>query len=549
MWMEWLVEIGLGILRVTWQPLLYAAIIFAFWTGYKRIEKERKQFGHRIFEITAEWKKTWLTGLLFGLLLSIGILLTGGLISYEWMLFVSAVTLLFLLFNQTRLLSPIYTIGISALTIWLLNFFDITIINQAISDAIYTVDFVFVSYIMLVLFLAEIILVTTTKRSRTFPGLEKSDRGKFVGFHSAKRLMLIPFFVPIQGTALQLDQWLPWWPMFEMGSTTFSLMLFPAIIGFQQRFHSTLSDHGAKQLAKKLTLLFVVLLALAVGLYFYPEWVYVFLAVAIVGRLLIQWATYMSESGKRSIYSPQPDGIQIVGITPHSPADEMGLVIGEKIVRVHDHPVSNEHEFYEIMSVNQTYCKLSVKNLDGEVRFVQRPIYQNERHELGLVFVKEKPKFSLQPSQTEEFDLDEVVTATEKNQQKYHQSDSPESYTTNRNMEEEQFSIEWNEQDKLESSDLEKQPKIEQSHDSFLDFLESDSSEQDQLEPPKQASPEKLDAPNQRANRTGPRHTEQEKIEEPKNSEHNINEKALYEDELMSLIEELRSNEDDQKKD
>lgn len=44
-------------------------------------------------------------------------------------------------------------------------------------------------------------------------------------------------------------------------------------------------------------------------------------------------------------------------------------------------------------------------------------------------------------------------------------------------------------------------------------------------------------------------HTEQEKIEEPKNSEHNINEKALYEDELMSLIEELRSNEDDQKKD
>lgn len=57
MWMEWLVEIGLGILRVTWQPLLYAAIIFAFWTGYKRIEKERKQFGHRIFEITAEWKK------------------------------------------------------------------------------------------------------------------------------------------------------------------------------------------------------------------------------------------------------------------------------------------------------------------------------------------------------------------------------------------------------------------------------------------------------------------------------------------------------------
>ncbi|MFC0013599.1 MULTISPECIES: hypothetical protein [Allobacillus] len=537
MWMDWLVEIGLGILRVTWQPLLYAAIIFAFWTGYKRIEKERKQFGHRIFEMTAEWKGTWLTGLLFGLLLSGGILLAGGLISYEWMLFVSAITVLFLLFNQTRLLSPIYTVGISAITIWLLNFFDVTIINQTISDAIYAVDLVFVSYIMLALFLAEIILVATTKRSRTFPGLEKSDRGKFVGFHSAKRLMFVPFFVPIQGTALQLEQWLPWWPMFEMGSTTFSLMLFPAIIGFQQRFHSTLSDHGAKQLAKKLTLLFILLVALAVGLYIYPEWVYVFLGVAVVGRLVIQWATFVSESGKRSIYSPQPDGIKIVGIIPHSPADEMGLVVGEKIVRVHDQPVSNEHEFYEIMRVNQTYCKLSVKNLDGEIRFVQRPIYQNERHELGLVFVKEKPKFSLQPNLTEEIDLDEVVSATEKNQQKYHQADSPE-----------RFSTEWNNQDKLERSEAENQPKIEQSNDSFLDFLESDSDEQNQLESPEESPQEKLDVPNKRADRlTGPRHTEQEKIEEPKNHENKINEKALYEDELMSLIEELRGNEDDKK--
>ncbi|MFC0091373.1 hypothetical protein ACFFJI_10750 [Allobacillus sp. GCM10007491] len=544
--MDWLVEIGLGILRVTWQPLLYAAIIFTFWTGYKRIEKERKQFGHRIFEMTAEWKGTWLTGLLFGLLLSVGILLTGGLIRYEWMLFVSAITLLFLLFNQTRLLSPIYTIGISALTIWLLNFFDVTIINQTISDAIYAVDLVFVSYIMLVLFLAEIILVATTKRSRTFPGLEKSDRGKFVGFHSAKRLVFVPFFVPIQGTALQLEQWLPWWPVFEMGSTTFSLMLFPAIIGFQQRFHSTLSDHGAKQLAKKLTLLFVVLVALAVGLYMYPEWVYVFLGVAVVGRIVIQWATFVSESGKRSIYSPQPDGIKIVGIIPHSPADEMGLVVGEKIVRVHDQPVSNEHEFYEIMRVNQTYCKLSVKNLDEEIRFVQRPIYQNERHELGLVFVKEKPKFSLQPSLTEEIDLDEVVTATEKNQQKYHQDGSLENFSTN--SEEKQFLSGWNDQDKLESSDAEKQPKIEQSNDSSLYFLESDSSEQDELESPAQVSQEKLDAPDKRADRlTGPKHTEQEKIEEPKNRENKINEKALYEDELMSLIEELRGNEDDKK--
>ena len=552
--MDWLIEIGLGIWRVTWQPLLYAAIFFTIWTGYRRIKRERKQFGRRVFEMTAEWKGTWLWAVLFGLLISIGIILVGGMITYEFMLVVSAVVVFFLLIHQVRLLSPVYTLGISGLIIWGLAQFDVLLVNQRISEAVYGVDLVLISYLLITLFLAEIILIGTTKRTRTFPGLEKSDRGKHVGFHSAKRLMLIPFFVPIQGTALQVDQWLPWWPVFEFGSTTFSLMLVPFLLGFQQRFHSTLSDHGTKRLAKKLSFLLIVLIALGAGLYWYPEFVYVFLAVAVIGRLLIQWGTHLSESGKRSIFSPQPDGIKILGIVPHSPADEMGLVIGEKVVRVHDHPVSNEHEFYEIMSVNRTYCKLSVKNLDGEIRFVQRPVYENESHELGLLFVKETPRFSLQPNMTEEIDLEEVVAATEKNQQKYGDDASFVS-RSDRGLEA------FREEESDDETPVEEQKKLESSQSAADEnMLESPDLDEKKLEEPTQPT-EKLDSPQEDQQKLEPpeatddsmylRPEEQGKRtkpepDSPKDEELPSN-KEVYEDELMSLIQELKSNE--QKKD
>lgn len=47
------------------------------------------------------------------------------------------------------------------------------------------------------------------------------------------------------------------------------------------------------------------------------------------------------------------------------------------------------------MSEHRTFCKMAVQDLSGEVRFVQRALYEGEYHELGLIFVKEMPKFTL----------------------------------------------------------------------------------------------------------------------------------------------------------
>ncbi|WP_054751703.1 hypothetical protein [Piscibacillus salipiscarius] len=208
-----------------------------------------------------------------------------------------------------------------------------------------------------------------------------------------KRLCVIPAFVPVPSGALELSLF-TWWPAFGL-SDQFGLVLFPFVIGVSQRFKGNFSDIGARKVARALSVLLVLLLIGSYGIYVFPELSIYLVLAAILGRLAIHYVSYVLDREQSPIFIPKEDGIVIVGVMPNSPAEEMELVVGEKIERIHDEPISNEQEFYEVMSEHRTFCKMAVQDLSGEVRFVQRALYEGEYHELGLIFVKEMPKFTL----------------------------------------------------------------------------------------------------------------------------------------------------------
>ncbi len=58
--------------------------------------------------------------------------------------------------------------------------------------------------------------------------------------------------------------------------------------------------------------------------------------------------------------------------------------------------VKTENRVYEALQRNRAFCKLEVVNEHGEVRFVQGALYEDEHHELGLLFVKEREKWALE---------------------------------------------------------------------------------------------------------------------------------------------------------
>ncbi|WP_411953875.1 hypothetical protein ACKXGF_11590 [Alkalibacillus sp. S2W] len=400
MWQTWLTEIGLGIAWFFAQPLLYIVIVLSFLLGNLRIKRDRQQFGHRIFPLHAEWRGTWLLGLGLGLLVSIGLVLVGVVVTWEWLLLLTIVTLVMTLTGQLALLSPAYTLGVTIVTVWLLQQFEVVVWNESISEGLYQVPLDAMVYVLLALLLAEVILVMTTKRALTFPQLQSGDRGKNVIAHRASRLMLVPLLFPLPGGTLVLSDAFAWWPMFAMDSVNIQFVLFPYIIGFSQMFRGVFSEQGAKRIGLSVLLLMIILAGVFVPLMSVP---YVLISVAgfaVVARAFISLMIRFFDRERRPIFRPEPDGITIAGIIPGSPADELDVVVGEKIERVHDVPVQNEHEFYDVMSENRSYCKLNVQDLNGETKFVQRPIHEGEDHQLGFIFVKERPRFTLQTTET-----------------------------------------------------------------------------------------------------------------------------------------------------
>ncbi|MGM8215223.1 hypothetical protein ACLIA0_06550 [Bacillaceae bacterium W0354] len=390
--MVWVEEISYGLLKVFLQPLLYITIGLAIWTSYRRVKADRVMFGHRVFPRHAEWSGTWLWSLLFFVLFSSALIFTGVTVTYEWMLAVSIIILLISIFNQVALLSPAYTIGVTTIGLYVLKQFDL---SHPFLDKIYSVDMLIVSYLLIGLLLVEAILFLTTKRNRTFPQLHKGNRGKYIGSHIAKRLMIVPMLMPVPSGVLTLSPYFDWWPVFSLGGSGFSLILFPFLIGISQRFQGSFSEVGAKRTGKWLLGLVVLLIAGAVGANFIPGLTIAIFIVALFGRLGILLFTRFSDLEKRPIFTPRSDGMIVVGVIPKSPADQMGVLVGEVIEKIHDVPVANEHEFFEVMSEKRTYCKLTLRNLNGEIRFAQRSLYEGDLHELGLIFVKETPRFTL----------------------------------------------------------------------------------------------------------------------------------------------------------
>lgn len=83
----------------------------------------------------------------------------------------------------------------------------------------------------------------------------------------------------------------------------------------------------------------------------------------------------------------------ILGILPESPADKMALEVGELVTKVNGMNVNDEKTFYEALSRNRAHCKLEVLDTNGQIRFVQRALYEGDHHELGILFVQDEKKW------------------------------------------------------------------------------------------------------------------------------------------------------------
>jgi hypothetical protein len=390
---HWLVEVLKAGVKLFLNPLLYFSIIIALSSGFFRVKRERRELHTRIFDMYHELRFLFPLGLLLGLGFSLLTIGAGLVIPFGSLLVIGAVTVLLGLTFKTRLLTPAYTVGIGYFLLLAIHYFKVDMpffntyfeqLNIGLLNAVVV--------LLGTLLLIEGVLISHSGWKKTTPRLVRSSRGLKVGVQEGKKLWVVPMFLLIPIGTLEMP-W-SWWPVFTVGSHTYSLILFPFLIGFGQLVRSTLPHIGIKESGNRVFWLGALVLTIAVAGYFAPFVSIAGAALAVVGREWMAYRQKVQDREKPYYFSRKSQGLMILAILPGSPAEKMSLVSGEMITKVNGFRVQTEEQFYEALQQNRAYCKLEVLDTNGQIRFAQGALYEGDHHELGIIFVEEDREWS-----------------------------------------------------------------------------------------------------------------------------------------------------------
>lgn len=373
-------------------PVLYYLVFLAGILGVMRVKRERKNFHVRAEDAYFELRQLFPLGLIIGAVLSVVTVAAGIVIPFAAIVLIAAFTLLLSLTTNVRWMSPVYTIGAAFFSIvmlsknsWPFPFFEKTF--QAIDKQIYPSIVV----VLGLLIFAEGVFVLKNGSKGTSPKLTKSKRGQSIGVHEVKRLWLLPMFLLIPGGAIPSA--FEWWPVFQIGAKEYSLILVPFAIGFNQQIKGMLPLEAIQNHGRQVIGLGVFIALLSIAGYWYPLSSIVTVALAVIGREFISLMAYLKDDSKPVYFSKKNHGLMIIGILPETPAEKMGLKVGEIISKVNGMQVQDETTFYEALQKNRAHCKLDVLDTNGEIRFVQRALFEGDHHELGVLFVQDQKRF------------------------------------------------------------------------------------------------------------------------------------------------------------
>lgn len=380
-----LLEFGKSIIRLLLNPLLYWFVLLTFFASYTRVNKERKQFGRKIYPLFDEWYGQRLKGLIFGLAISAVMIVLGVILHPIFLLGITILTVLFSLNKRFVWLSSAYTFGFTAIVLLFLPYYH-ELLPSIFSEEITQTDWIIFTTLMGLLLLFESHMVSSVSADQTFPELSTSSRGKLIGQHRLKKITLIPLLMiwPVGS----LTSVFSWWPVFEWGGEPFGLIIFPLLIGVEFTVRGGVPTNVAKRFSELPLLLGLIVILLSLFSYYFPFLSLVSILVAIIGREWLAYRLRAKDKDELPYFNPIEKGLKVLATLPGSPAVELGLTVGDTITKVNGQPISNPTEFYYALQSNRTFCKLDVIDDRGEIRFTQRSFYQGEHHELGIIFVE-----------------------------------------------------------------------------------------------------------------------------------------------------------------
>lgn len=369
-------------------PVFYLALAAAVAAGYFRVKRERRDYRTRLSPGWTELKGIF-SGAWLGILASALLFAVGVLYYPEFLLLLAVVALVALVSFQFQVLSAAYIIPV-AVVIWF-------IIYQ-LSYTLYAGPFTFsasnfsveqlwsIGVLVGLLLVIEGIVLKKQGLKIISPQAVRTKRGGSAVQYKTKQIWLVPMIFLIPGDWFGTYQ--TFWPLVEFGETSFALVAFPLVIGFQQLTRSSYVAESIPKRAKEILYLGIGIVILSISGIFVAWIGVVALVLAFVLRMYLDSRSYHAQNTGYYKVAPVAEGIQIAGVLQGSPADKMGLEIGERIMKVNGQRVFNEQQLYEAIQINAAHCRLEVLDHNNELRLKQHVLFRHDHHRLGLMIAR-----------------------------------------------------------------------------------------------------------------------------------------------------------------
>jgi hypothetical protein len=353
-------------LQLLLQPYFYVGIIFLWWKFQKQVQQQRRLFQVKLVSALKMLLRT------LGLGIVAGVVGSAAFYFYDFHLTSAALLLLWpiaflLMLFRLRFLCFAFAASILIAAHLAVQFVPAPSIDVPALDWVYrTVDELDATALLLLVggtHVLEAVLMRFRGTQAATPVMMQSKRGKIIGAYAIQGFWPLPLFLHVGG----------------------GFIAFPILIGFAELTRSHLLKAKVSKASNLLAAYGVLLIAWAFLVELFPLALYIAPFLIIGLHEAINYYGRYLDAMRSPLYTHDNRGLRVLGIVPGSPAEEIGIVPGEIISRVNGIRVLTKLQLHEAFRQNSVYCKLEVINLEGELKFLKRAIFEGDLHQLGII--------------------------------------------------------------------------------------------------------------------------------------------------------------------
>ena len=372
------------------QPLVWLGLLRSYLTAKRRVKSERQHFQSAINPQLVEVHHFLVDGCLLGVLMTIISLALGLVVAPIWVVIYELVAASSLIIIPGALV-PVTAFGLSWLVYWIMSP-ELTTVGGALQRHGVAMTSMSGNLVVNGLLLLAIVLAATAVLLRHYdyegrsPQLQPDQRGKRLVRYQWQQLLVLPVGVLVPGDWLHAT--ISWWPVFMVGERSFSILLLPLLVGTSVRVYKQLPQIAWRQLAARygwVTLASVLVAIIARFAVLSPQWLLALMGLIVVLTWGILAQHRYHDRHQQFRYSDTEQGVRVIGLRPHTPADKLNLDLGDIILECNRQPVNTEAEFYAALLKSPTYVHLKVRNRQQELIITETAIYNGAPHELGIV--------------------------------------------------------------------------------------------------------------------------------------------------------------------